>query len=144
MTKIVDVHEFDSHVQTNINEKYNKFDFNGSFKEEFKKWIKFINDVLNEKNCSNQQKSKINEMLAQVYKYDKDTYIPGTLTKIATLIQIVMSKLENKYYNNKDEFDIIWGYFIEFYSEPLSTHCPEGVSNRAYFILELSKDYINI
>jgi hypothetical protein len=144
MTKIVDVHTFDSFVQNNVNEKYNKFDFNGSFHDEFEKWLIFINKIIIEKKCTKEQKYKINEMFMQLEKYGKNTYVPGTLTKIATLMQIIISKLENKYNNNKSEFDIIWGYFLEFYSEPLSTHCPEGISNRAYFILELSKDYINM
>lgn len=144
MTKIVDVHTFDNFVQKNINEKYNRFDFNGIFDEEFKKWVSFINELLTLKNCTDIQKHKINEMFIQMSIYKDKVLVPGTSTKIATLLQIIISKLEYKFHNNKNEFEILWGYFLEFYSEPLSTHCPEGVSNRAYFILELSKDYINI
>ena len=143
MTKVVDVHMFDEMVQDKINEKYDKYDFNGKFHDEFKKWIVFLQKIIKEKNISEKKSQKIFEMFSQLKIYEDHTYVPRTFTKIATLIQMIMSKLEYFYKNNKESFDIIWGYFLEFYSEELSTHCPEGVSNRAYFILELSNDYIN-
>jgi len=143
MTKVVDVHMFDAMVQEKINEKYDKYDFNGKFNEEFKKWANFLQKIIVEKSLSTQKASKIFEMLDQLKIYGDHTYVPRTFTKIATLFQMIMSKLEYYYINNKESFDVIWGYFVEFYSEELSTHCPEGVSNRAYFILELSNDYIN-
>lgn len=142
MTKIVDVHVFDSHVQSNINEKYNNTFFNGEFDIEFKKWVDFLGKLFTENNVDDKKIKKIYEMLRQLNVYKDKVNVPNTNVKIATLFQKIMYLLQYHYMNDKNKFEVIWGYFIEFYSEELSTHCPEGVSNRAYFILELSKDYI--
>ena len=139
MTKVVDVHVFDELVQNNIRKKYRNIDFNGDFDEEFKKWFQFLQDIT--KNIDPNQKNKIFEMMHQLYQYRDTTLIPNTNTKVASLFQHLISKLQILYFNDKEKFEILFGYFVEFYSEQLSTHCVEGVSNRAYFILELASDY---
>lgn len=139
MTKIVDVHTFDKVVQNNVNRKYDNIDFNGDFDIEFQKWNSFLIKLT--KNTDATRKYKIFEMMNTLKTYRDNTYIPNTNTKLATLFQMLISKLNYLYNNDKAKFSILWGYFEEFYGEELSTHCVEGVSNRAYFILELYSDY---
>ena len=140
MTKIVDVHHFDNYVQQKVREDYNKYDFNGNFETEFKKWVEFLKELT--RHLPLNQKNKIFEMMKQLYQYREYTLIPNTECGVATLFQMVISKLQHYYRTDKEKFDIMWGYFVEFYSESLSTHCVEGVSNRAFFILQLSNDYL--
>lgn len=139
MTKVVDVHLFDDHVQNKINKKYRNIDFNGDFDVEYKKWILFLEKI--SKDIDMKKRKKIFEMMMQLKIYGENTLIPNTNVKLSSLFQMLISKLQNYFLKNKEKFEILWGYFIEFYGEELSTHCVEGVSNRAFFILELNSDY---
>jgi len=139
MTKVVDVHVFDKHVQSKIKEKYNHIDFNGDFNTEYEKWIDFVKLIT--QNLKSKKKLKIFEMMNQLKLYSDNTYITNTDVKVATLFQVLISKMQKYYLTDKTKFDVLFGYFEEFYSEELSTHCVEGVSNRAFFILELANDY---
>jgi len=136
---VVDVHSFDNVVQNNVNRKYDNIDFNGNFDVEFQKWNQFLIKI--SRDTPNLKKYKIFEMMQTLKTYRDHTYIPNTNTKLATLFQLLLSKLNTFYTKDKNKFEILWGYFVEFYGEELATHCVEGVSNRAYFILELFSDY---